>query len=163
MTADPLESVRAAEAVVIGAGQAGLAVSHQLTELAVDHVILERARVAEAWRGRWDSFALVTPNWSIRLPGMPTPNYPDGFLTKAETIAMLESYATSNGSRVFRRRCRAVGAGQRHGVHPEDVSGSTSRRRQSSFAPDPPYAASPVWLYAASCCEGDGCERVSEP
>src|SRR5262249_27016337 len=43
---------------VIGAGQAGLAVSHELTGLGVEHVVLERGRVAETWRNRWDSFCL---------------------------------------------------------------------------------------------------------
>jgi putative flavoprotein involved in K+ transport len=57
--------------VVIGAGQAGLAVSHQLLSLGVEHVVLERDRVAETWRRRWDSFHLVTPNWTLDLPGAP--------------------------------------------------------------------------------------------
>jgi putative flavoprotein involved in K+ transport len=47
--------------VVIGAGQAGLAVSRVLTELGIEHVVLERARVAQAWRDRWDSFTLGDP------------------------------------------------------------------------------------------------------
>jgi putative flavoprotein involved in K+ transport len=55
--------------VVIGAGSAGLAVSHELLALGVDHVVLERVRVGESWRRRWDSFCLVTPNWTLRLPG----------------------------------------------------------------------------------------------
>jgi putative flavoprotein involved in K+ transport len=56
---------------VIGAGQAGLAISHELTGLGVEHVVLERGRVGETWRNRWDSFCLVTPNWSVRLLGRP--------------------------------------------------------------------------------------------
>ena len=56
--------------VVIGAGQAGLAVSHLLTAAVVDHVVLERGRTAERWRSqRWDSLRLLTPNWMSRLPG----------------------------------------------------------------------------------------------
>jgi putative flavoprotein involved in K+ transport len=46
--------------VVIGGGQAGLAVSHELWAMGIDHVVLERDRVAETWRRRWDSFRLVT-------------------------------------------------------------------------------------------------------
>lgn len=42
--------------VVIGAGQAGLAVSHELSEHGVDHVVLERRQVGQSWRDRWDSF-----------------------------------------------------------------------------------------------------------
>jgi putative flavoprotein involved in K+ transport len=57
------------EVVVVGAGQAGLAVSHELTSLGVDHVVLERGSIGQTWRNRWDSFCLVTPNWSVRLPG----------------------------------------------------------------------------------------------
>jgi len=55
--------------VVVGAGHAGLAVSHELGEACVDHVVLERDRIARAWRGRWDSFTLVAPNWTLSLPG----------------------------------------------------------------------------------------------
>ena len=47
------------EALVIGAGQAGLATSHELTGLGVNHVVLERGRIGETWRNRWNSFCLV--------------------------------------------------------------------------------------------------------
>ena len=57
--------------VVVGAGQAGLAVSHELERHGVDHVVLERGRVGQRWRERWESFCLVTPNWTVRLPGAP--------------------------------------------------------------------------------------------
>jgi len=56
--------------VVIGAGQAGLAISHCLAGRGVPHVVLERGRIAERWRSeRWDSLLLLTPNWMTRLPG----------------------------------------------------------------------------------------------
>ena len=65
--------------VVVGAGQAGLAVSYQLTALGIEHVVLERARVGQTWRGLWDSFCLVTPNWTMSLPGAPyAGGLPDG-------------------------------------------------------------------------------------
>ena len=57
--------------VVVGAGQAGLAVSYELTARGIEHVVLERARVGQSWRGLWDSFCLVTPNWTMSLPGAP--------------------------------------------------------------------------------------------
>jgi putative flavoprotein involved in K+ transport len=58
------------EVVIVGAGQAGLAVSYYLQAYGVEHVVLERGRVGESWRSaRWDSFTLVTPNWMNRLPG----------------------------------------------------------------------------------------------
>ena len=71
------------DVVVVGGGQAGLAVSHELARAGVEHVVLERGRVAQTWRDRWDSFCLVTPNWSVQLPGH---HYdgddPDGFMTR---------------------------------------------------------------------------------
>ena len=80
--------------VVIGAGQAGLAVSHGLRDLAVDHVVLERDRVAQSWRTRWDSFTLVTPNWTLDLPGAPyAGGDPEGHVGRDEIVAYLEAYA----------------------------------------------------------------------
>ena len=83
--------------VVIGAGQAGLALSHCLTERGHEHVLLERGRVAERWRSqRWDSLRLLTPNWMTRLPGHRyTGGDPDGFMTAAEAVGMFDSYAAS--------------------------------------------------------------------
>ena len=84
------------DTVVVGGGQAGLAVSHELTEAGVPHVVLERGRVGQTWRGRWDSFCLVTPNWSVQLPGH---HYdgddPDGFMPRDRIVAYLERYAAS--------------------------------------------------------------------
>lgn len=80
--------------VVIGGGQAGLAVSHQLLSRGVEHVVLERDRVAETWRRRWDSFRLVTPNWTLDLPGAPYDgDDPDGFVARDEIVEYLERYA----------------------------------------------------------------------
>ena len=62
--------MRQTDAIIIGAGQAGLAMSHCLGRLGIDHVVLERGRLAERWRSeRWDSLRLLTPNWMNRLPG----------------------------------------------------------------------------------------------
>jgi putative flavoprotein involved in K+ transport len=81
---------------IVGAGQAGLAVSHELTEAGVEHLVLERGRVGETWRTRWDSFCLVTPNWTVQLPGGPYAGHdPDGFMTRDEIVAHLERYAGS--------------------------------------------------------------------
>jgi putative flavoprotein involved in K+ transport len=80
--------------LVIGGGPAGLAVSHELSVAGVAHVLVERGRVGQAWRDRWDSFCLVTPNWSIRLPGGAYDgDDPDGFLLRDEVVAHLERYA----------------------------------------------------------------------
>jgi putative flavoprotein involved in K+ transport len=82
------------DCVVIGGGQAGLSGSYHLTQAGIEHVVLERARIGESWRTRWDSFCLVTPNWTARLPGH---HYdgddPDGYLPRDDIVAYLEGYA----------------------------------------------------------------------
>jgi putative flavoprotein involved in K+ transport len=86
---------------VVGAGQAGLAVSHELTRAGVEHVVLEKRQVGEAWRKRWDSFCLVTPNWSVQLPGHPYDgDDPDGFMPRAEIVSYLARYARGFGAPV---------------------------------------------------------------
>lgn len=84
--------------VVIGAGQAGLAVSGLLTQQGVSHVVLERGRVGESWRSqRWDSFVLNTPNWSNQLPGdSMAERGPDDFAGRDELVAFLDSYVSSH-------------------------------------------------------------------
>ena len=81
--------------VIIGAGQAGLAMSYCLKQKGIKNVILEQApAVAPAWRHRWDSFTLVLPNWTLQLPGFPYQgDNPDGFLGRDDYIAYLEDYA----------------------------------------------------------------------
>jgi putative flavoprotein involved in K+ transport len=83
--------------VVVGGGQAGLAMSHCLKRRAVDHVVLEKHRLAHDWRARrWDSFCLVTPNWQCRLPGFPYAGPdPHGFMVKDDIVRYLEDYARS--------------------------------------------------------------------
>jgi putative flavoprotein involved in K+ transport len=89
--------MRRTEAVVMGGGQAGLAMSRCLADAGVDHVVLERGRVAERWRSeRWDSLRLLTPNWQSRLPGFryDGPD-PDGYMTMPEVVDFLDRYARS--------------------------------------------------------------------
>ena len=89
------------QAAVVGAGQAGLAVSYELTGLGVEHVVLERGRVGQTWRDRWDSFCLVTPNWTVQLPGGSYDgDDPDGFMPRDEIVAFLERYAVGFGAPV---------------------------------------------------------------
>jgi putative flavoprotein involved in K+ transport len=87
----------AVDAVVIGAGQAGLSTSHYLTRQGIEHVVLEQDRVGESWRSeRWDSFTLVTPNWTVQLPGFPYQGPdPDSFMGRDEVVAYLDRYAES--------------------------------------------------------------------
>ncbi len=85
--------------VVIGGGQAGLSMSYCLQQRGIDHLVLERDRLAENWRtARWDSFCLVTPNWQCRLPGFPYDgDDPHGFMGREEIVSYVESYAASFG------------------------------------------------------------------
>jgi putative flavoprotein involved in K+ transport len=85
------------DVVVVGGGQAGLSISYCLTQLGVDHVVLEKHRVAHEWRERrWDSFCLVTPNWQCRLPGFPYAGPdPNGFMLKDDIVKYVEDYARS--------------------------------------------------------------------
>src|SRR3954463_7500719 len=80
--------------VVVGAGQAGLAMSSCLSERSIDHVVLERSEVANSWRTeRWDSLRLLTPNWLTRLPGWSyRGSDPDGYMTAAEVVEYVDSY-----------------------------------------------------------------------
>jgi putative flavoprotein involved in K+ transport len=83
--------------VVIGAGQAGLAMSWWLARHSIDHVVLERGEVAHSWKTeRWDSLTLLTPNWQSRLPSYAYKgNEPDGFRSMPETVDFIERYAST--------------------------------------------------------------------
>lgn len=90
------------EAVIIGAGHAGLSTSYYLSQAGVEHTVLEQGRIGETWRSkRWDSFTLVTPNWMCNLPGFPyAGDDPDGFMPRDEVVAYLTGYAESFGAPV---------------------------------------------------------------
>lgn len=83
------------ETVIIGGGQAGLAMSYYLGQLGREHIILERGRVAERWRTeRWDSLAFQFPNWMMRLPGYAYAGEdPDGFMLRDGVARFVEDYA----------------------------------------------------------------------
>jgi putative flavoprotein involved in K+ transport len=83
------------ETVIVGGGQAGLALSYYLKQEGREHVVLERApAVANAWRNqRWDSFTLVTPNFQVRMPGAEYQgNDPYGFMPLAAIIKYFDEY-----------------------------------------------------------------------
>jgi len=85
------------DTIIIGGGQAGLAMSRCLTDEGIDHIVLERGRVAERWRSeRWDSLRLLSPKWHTRLPGFRYQGTDrDGFMTMPEIISYFERYAKS--------------------------------------------------------------------
>ena len=112
-------SGQSVDVVIVGGGQAGLAMSYCLTEQGRSHVVLEQARVAESWRSkRWDSLRLIGPNWTFRLPGLQYQGAtPDSFMSKDEVVTHLEAYAESfaapvcNGVRVISVERNPAGAG----------------------------------------------------
>ena len=86
------------DAIIIGAGHGGLAISHCLTERSIDHLVLERGDVANSWRHeRWDSLTLLTPNWQSRLPGFTySGNDADGYMTMPQVIDFIDQYAKAS-------------------------------------------------------------------
>jgi putative flavoprotein involved in K+ transport len=101
----------------VGAGQAGLALSHHLTSAGEEHVLLERGHVGQRWHERWDSLTLLSPNWMNRLPGEPEPADRDGFLPGAAFASHLDSYARSHEAPVVEsvevERIAPIGSGFR--------------------------------------------------
>lgn len=82
------------DTLVIGGGQAGLAVGHSLARAGVPFVILDADdRIGDAWRKRWDSLRLFSPRRYDGLPEMPFPGIPSSFPTKDEMADYLEAYA----------------------------------------------------------------------
>lgn len=83
--------------LIVGAGQAGLALSWHLTKRGVDHVLIERDTIGHEWRdGRWNNFTLVTPNWQCQLPGFSYDGgEPNGFMKRNEVLAFLRRYAAT--------------------------------------------------------------------
>ena len=83
--------------VVIGAGTAGLAVSHHLSSRGVEHVVFDKGQIGETWHSqRWDSFQLNTPNRVNSLPGASFPGDPAGFATTHQLLNFLQQYASSS-------------------------------------------------------------------
>jgi putative flavoprotein involved in K+ transport len=83
------------ETLVIGGGQAGLAMSYRLKQRGLPHLVLERGRIAERWCSeRWDGLRFQFPNWSVRLPDFPFPHAdPDGFATPQEIVGFIDAFA----------------------------------------------------------------------
>jgi putative flavoprotein involved in K+ transport len=94
VTSAEASSPKHLEVAVVGGGQAGLAMGYYLREQGLRFAIFERGdSIAPAWRERWDSLTLFTPRRYSALPGLAFPGDPDGYPTRDEVIAYLESYA----------------------------------------------------------------------
>lgn len=92
-------SSTATEVLVVGGGQAGIAMSEHLGNHDIPHIVLERDRVAERWRTcRWDSLVANGPAWHDRFPNLPFRCDPDAFPTKDEVAAYLAEYAERIGA-----------------------------------------------------------------
>jgi putative flavoprotein involved in K+ transport len=106
------------DTLIIGGGQAGLAMSHMLSQRGCPNIVVERRRIAERWRTeRWDGLRFQFPNWSIHLPNFPFAHIdPDGFATSDEIVKYLTAYADFVAASV---RC--------------GVAVKALRRRDSSF------------------------------
>ncbi|HBD91396.1 MAG TPA: FAD-dependent oxidoreductase [Gemmobacter sp.] len=87
-------SVEKIEALVVGAGQAGVAMSEHLTRHGVPHLVLEKGRIAERWRScRWDSLVANGPAWHDRFPGLEFPGDPEAFVGKDQVADYFAAYA----------------------------------------------------------------------
>lgn len=120
------------EVLVVGAGQAGVAISEHLSELGVPHLVLERDRIAERWRtGRWDSLVANGPAWHDRFPGLEfLDRDPDSFATKDEVADYFVAYAEKIAAPI---RCGVeVTSVRRHagrpGFHMETSEGTIDAR-----------------------------------
>jgi putative flavoprotein involved in K+ transport len=93
-------SIEEVDTLIIGGGQAGLAMSEHLAKRGVNHLIVERHRIAERWRSeRWDSLVANGPAWHDRFPGMTFAGIdPDSFATKHEIVSYFEAYARQIGA-----------------------------------------------------------------
>ncbi|TIL37953.1 NAD(P)/FAD-dependent oxidoreductase [Mesorhizobium sp.] len=88
-------SVEKVDTLIVGGGQAGLAMSEHLSKCGVPHLVLERNRIAERWRSeRWDSLVANGPAWHDRFPGMEFPDTdPDAFVAKEKVADYFVAYA----------------------------------------------------------------------
>jgi putative flavoprotein involved in K+ transport len=135
------------ETVIVGGGQAGLAVGYHLARRGRPFVILDANQcIGDAWRARWDSLRLFTPARYDGLPGMPFPAPAWSFPTKDEVAGYLEANATRfdlpvrTGVRVDRlsrdggRYLLAAGERRFQADHVVVASGAYQRPRIPAFA-----------------------------
>ena len=126
------------DTVVIGGGQAGLAMSAVLQQRGREHVVLERRRVGERWRNeRWESLCFQFPNWSLELPGYTYSGAdPDGFSHWREILRVIEDYAASTQAPV-REHTEVVGLRARDGGFAVSLPDATIAARHVVVATGP--------------------------
>ena len=110
-------SVEQVDTLIVGGGQAGVAMSEHLSNCGVPHLVLERGRIAERWRSeRWDSLVANGPAWHDRFPGMEFPDIdPDAFVAKEKVADYFVEYA------------KMIAAPIRCGVEVKEVRRNASR------------------------------------
>ena len=119
-------SNEAVQVLVVGGGQAGLAMSEHLRACGLTHLVLERHRIAERWRSeRWDSLVANGPAWHDRFPGLEFDLDPDAFASKEQVAEYFEAYAREDrGADPLRgrgaRRCAGTRAGPASGPRRRD-------------------------------------------
>lgn len=119
------------DVIVVGAGQAGLSTSYYLSAAGIAHTVLERDAPGSSWSmRRWDSFTLVTPNWTVRLPGAEyRGGDPDGFMGRDEFAAYLARWAGSFGCPVRAGvAATALGRGRNGRLRLDTTDGSVEAR-----------------------------------
>jgi putative flavoprotein involved in K+ transport len=138
------------DVAIIGGGQAGVALSHCLARVGIDHLVLERGRVGERWlSGRRSGLRLLTPAWMTRLPGFAPPAiHPDSFLPIGEFAALLDRHAGVHALPLLRETAveAVVQWGDSFGV---TTSGGTILARAVVIATGAcDHAAVPSWAAA---------------
>ncbi len=156
-------TVETVDTLVIGGGQAGLAMSEHLHRQGVPHLVVERHRIAERWRSeRWDSLVANGPAWHDRFPGMTFEGAdPDSFASKHDIVAYFEAYARKFGAPVregvevtaLRRSADGTGfvAETSHGViHAAQVVAATGPFQRPLIPTVVPDAAGMVQMHSSA-------------
>ena len=138
-------AVESIKVLVVGAGQAGVAMSEHLGRNGIEHLVLERNRIAERWRSeRWDSLVANGPAWHDRFPGMTLGDVdPEGFATKDQVADYFADYAKNIqapircGVEVTEVRRHAAGSGFRV----ETSGGANSKASLAYVLAQPPMPA----------------------
>jgi len=151
------------EVVIVGAGQAGLAMSEHLLERGVPHVVLERHRIAERWRSeRWDSLVANGPAWHDRFPSMEFVDVePEAFASKEQVADYFVSYAEKMGAPIqcgvevisVRRHVGAAGfrVETSHGIiNARYVVAATGPFQQPVIPAVVPAGAGPLQIHSSS-------------